>query len=84
MAEQPATNKAAIATQHALPASTPKPSPKPSNPAFRMMGAYIDYPDEAAEILTWSRDSKLSISSSFTELAHLPVYHWFIHYRTPV
>ena len=84
MAEQPAANNAATTIQHALPTSTVKPSPKPSNPAFRMMGAYLDYPDGAVKILTSSRNSKLSTSSSFTQLAYLPVYLWLFHYCTPL
>ena len=84
MAEQPAADKAATSIEHTLPTSTVKPSPKLSNPAFRMMGAYLDYPDEAAKMLTSSRNAKLSDSSSFAQLAHLPVYHWLFHYRTSV
>ena len=84
MAEQPAAKKPAMAVEHALPTSTVKPSPKPPNPAFRMMGAYPNHLDQAAKTLTSSRNPKLSISSSFTQLAYLPVYHWIFHCRTPI
>ncbi|CAF9935433.1 MAG: mitochondrial import inner membrane translocase subunit tim54 [Heterodermia speciosa] len=71
MAEQPVANKAPIAIQHALPTSTVKPSPKPSNPAFRMMGI----PNLRFRLPSRNWLIFLSITGSFTTALLYDRYH---------
>ncbi|KAL8794496.1 MAG: hypothetical protein Q9195_002969 [Heterodermia aff. obscurata] len=71
MAEQPAANKAPIALEHALPKSTAKSPPKPSNPAFRMMGI----PNFRFRLPSRNWLIFLSITGSFTGALMYDRYH---------